>query len=264
MCLGSGSSGNCYFFSSDEATILIDAGIGPRSLKKALKDHHIDLQSIQAIFITHDHADHIKAVGNLAHHQQLPVYATPQVHEGMQRSYCMTQKLEPQLVKHLYKETPIQFHDLKITCFEVPHDSTDNVGYFIEWENTALLLLTDMGHFTPTIASYVEKTDYLIIEANYDDTMLANGPYPKHLKERIASDYGHMCNREAAAFLANHIHDRLKRIWLCHLSKDNNHPDLAFKTVELALREKGIVVGKDVVLETLRRTVPSPLYGLDF
>lgn len=260
MSLGSGSSGNCYYLATETCSILIDAGVGIRTVKKTFKDYGIDLQEIRAIFITHDHADHIKAVGNLAKRYHIPVFATQEIHKGMNRSYCMTEKLSTDCIRLMQKDTPIQLGDFTVTCFEVPHDGTDNVGYCIEAGSKTFAFLTDMGHITPTAATYIERAEYLILESNYDDAMLQMGPYPPHLKARIAGPNGHMSNRETSQFIAGNFPSRLKYLWLCHLSKDNNHPELAYKTMELALREQGIVVGRDLQLVALKRTQPSELY----
>lgn len=260
MSLGSGSSGNCYYLATDTYSILIDAGVGIRSIKKTFKDYNLNIQELKAILITHDHADHIKAVGNLAKKYNIPVYTTQEIHKGMQRSYCMTEKLSAEHTCLLYKETPIQLGDFNVTCFEVPHDGTDNVGYFIEADNKTFAFLTDMGHITPTAATYISRANYLILEANYDDEMLQMGPYPPHLKVRIAGANGHMSNRDTAQFLAEHFPPDLKYLWLCHLSKDNNHPELAYKTVELALKKRDIIAGRDVQVIPLKRTLPSELY----
>ena len=262
LSLASGSSGNCYYLGTDHYGILIDAGIGVRTIKKVFKEYALPFDGIRAIFVTHDHADHIKAVGALGEKYGIPVYSTPEVHKGINRSYCMTEKLSTS-VRHLYKETPMQLEDFQITAFEVPHDGTDNVGYCIEVDNKVFCFLTDMGHITPTAAQYICKANYLIIEANYDEEMLQMGPYPQHLKVRIAGPNGHMCNRETAEFLAENLNEGLKYIWLCHLSKDNNHPELAYKTVEFILRNKGIIVGKDVQLSALKRSTPSEFYEFE-
>lgn len=262
LSLASGSSGNCYFLGTDTYGILIDAGISSRTIRKELKEHGVLLEHIRGIFITHDHADHIKGVGGLGEKFGIPVYATPETHKGINRSYCMTEKLFKS-VRHLYKETPLMIEDFKITAFEVPHDGTDNVGYCIEIGDKIFSFLTDMGHITTTASQYICKANYLIIEANYDEEMLKMGPYPQYLKTRITGNNGHMCNRETAEFLAENIHEGLKHIWLCHLSKDNNHPELAYKTVELMLRNKGIIVGKDVQLTTLKRSIPSDFYEFE-
>ena len=174
----------------------------------------------------------------------------------------MTEKLSTS-VRHLSKETPLELDDFKITAFEVPHDGTDNVGYCIEVDGKVFTFLTDLGHITPIAAQYICKANYLIIEANYDEEMLRMGPYPQYLKERIAGPNGHMCNRDTAEFLADNIHEELKFIWLCHLSKDNNHPELAYKTVELILRSRGVLVGKDVQLVALKRNTPTGMFEFE-
>lgn len=258
--LASGSSGNCYYLGTDEYAILIDAGIGIRTIKKVLKESGLCMEKLRAVFVTHDHADHIKAVGHLAKKHHLSIYATPDIHKGINKSYCMTEKLGAEHIRYIHKEEPIQLENFRITCFEVPHDGTDNVGYCIEIDGKTFSFLTDIGHITETAACYINKANYLILEANYDETMLQMGPYPQHLKERIAGPNGHLCNQEMARFVAEHFPPALSHLWLCHLSKDNNHPELAYKTVELALRQKGIIVGRDVQVIPLRRTVPSELY----
>jgi len=259
MSLGSGSSGNCYYLGTDSYGILIDAGIPVRTIKKTLKDVGIGLESIRAIFVTHDHADHIKSVGPLGQHSFIPVYATAKIHEGINRSYCVTEKLNA-CVRYLEKQQPMQLLDFTIESFEVPHDGTDNVGYCISIDGKTFCFVTDLGEITPLVASYISRANYLIIESNYDEEMLRMGPYPEHLKARISSGTGHLSNQVTSAFIAKHIDENLKYIFLCHLSKDNNHPDLAYKTTELALRDCGIVVGKDVQLCALRRNVPTQLY----
>ena len=189
----------------------------------------------------------------------IPVYTTARIHAGINRSYCMTEKLSSS-VRYLEKQEPMMLEDFRIESFEVPHDGTDNVGYCIEIDGKVFSFLTDLGEITPTAARYISKAHYLILEANYDEEMLKMGPYPQYLKERIASRTGHMSNSDTAEFLAENITEHLRYIWLCHLSKDNNHPELAFKTVEWKLKNKGVIVGKDVQLLALKRNTPSELY----
>ena len=240
ISLASGSSGNCYYLGTETYGILIDAGIGIRTIKKSLKDYNILMDSIRAVFITHDHADHIKAVGNLGEKMNIPVYTTARIHAGINRSYCMTEKLSSS-VRYLEKQEPMTLEDFEI-------------------DGKVFSFLTDLGEITPTAAHYISKAHYLILEANYDEEMLKMGPYPQYLKERIASKTGHMSNSDTAEFLAENITEHLRYIWLCHLSKDNNHPELAYKTVEWKLKNKGVIVGKDVQLLALKRNTPSELY----
>ena len=230
ISLASGSSGNCYYLGTDTYGILIDAGIGIRTIKKTLRDINVAMESIRAVFVTHDHADHIKAVGHLGEKMNIPVYTTARIHTGINRSYCMTEKLHSS-VRYLEKEQPMELEDFHIESFEVPHDGTDNVGYCIEIDGKVFSFLTDLGEITPTAAKYIRKANYLILEANYDDEMLKMGSYPQYLKERISSNTGHMSNLATAEFLAENFTEHLHYIWLCHLSKDNNHPELAYKTV---------------------------------
>ncbi|WP_321480198.1 MBL fold metallo-hydrolase [uncultured Bacteroides sp.] len=262
ISLGSGSSGNCYYLGTATYGILIDAGIGIRSIKRALKEVNISMDSIRGVFVTHDHADHIKAVGNLGEKLHIPIYATALTHQGINKSYCVTEKLSTS-VRYLEKETSTQIEDFKITAFEVPHDGTDNVGYCIEIDGKTFSFLTDLGEITPIAAHYICQANYLIIEANYDDEMLRMGAYPAYLKERISGPRGHMCNAETADFLAENITEKLRYIWLCHLSKDNNHPELAYKTVEWKLKNKGVIPGKDVQLLALKRNTASELYEFE-
>ena len=212
--------------------MLIDAGIGIRTIKKVLKDRSIDFTKIVAVLITHDHADHIKTVGYLGEKLCIPVYATADVHRGIDKSRYVEETL----------------------CVS---------RKVIEKEVHKFTFATDVGHITDTVGKYICMANHLILEANYDEEMLRFGTYPAFLKERVASPTGHLSNREAAEFLATHYNTGLKNIWLCHLSRDNNHPELAYKTVDIRLFQEGIRVGKDVSLVALKRTTPSDIYEFD-
>ena len=264
ISLASGSSGNCYYLGTERYGILVDAGISVRAIRKTLRDVGITMESIRAVLITHDHTDHIKGVGGLGGRWGIPIYATRRVHEGIGRSYCVSSKLPPTVARSLEKHELLRIEDLEIEAFDVPHDGTDNVGYRIRvGQDKVFTFLTDLGEITTEAASFALQANYLIIEANYDEEMLRTGRYPQYLKERIASRTGHLCNATTARFLAENFPSHLSHIWLCHLSRDNNHPELARKTVEQALRERGIAVGRDVQLYALARTTPSPLYEFE-
>ena len=152
LSLASGSSGNCYYLGTDTYGILIDAGIGVRTIKKHLKDYGLALERVRAIFVTHDHADHIKSVGTLGEKYGIPVYSTPEIHAGINKNYCMTQKLVS-CMRYVEKDVTLNFRDFQITPFEVPHDGNDNVGYFIQAEDKHFCFITDIGHITNTVAS---------------------------------------------------------------------------------------------------------------
>lgn len=259
ISLASGSSGNCYYIGNKEFGILIDAGIGVRTIKKTLKENDIPFENIVALFITHDHADHIKSAGVLGEKYFVPVYSTEDIHNGMNRNYSMTEKIYNSK-RIIQKHQPFQLRDFIITPFEVPHDGTDNVGYSIEYKGKKFVFATDLGHIPEHVAQYLEEANYLVLEANYDCEMLKNGRYTPYLKERVSGSHGHMSNKEAAEYLANRYNDKLQYVFLCHLSQDNNHPELAYKTVEYQLAMRDIKVGKDLNLIVLKRTVPSEMY----
>jgi phosphoribosyl 1,2-cyclic phosphodiesterase len=262
ICLGSGSSGNSYFLYTGEEGILIDAGIGIRTLRKIFKENGLALSQVKAVFVTHDHADHIKSVSTLGNDYNIPIYATQLVHQGIRRNYCVKSQLDSGVTRFIEKDQTVQFGCFSITVFDVPHDSTDNVGYSIDVGGINFCLITDAGHVTPQIAKEIQGANYLILEANYDEDMLKMGHYPPYLKERIASENGHLSNHDAAVVLAENMTEKLRHVWLCHLSEENNHPELARKTVDAILRSYGIIPGKDLILDVLRRRVPSAIYDL--
>ncbi|MDR1683221.1 MAG: MBL fold metallo-hydrolase [Candidatus Symbiothrix sp.] len=262
LSLASGSSGNCYYIGTPEYGILLDAGISCRSIRKTLKEYGVGMEQIMAVFVTHDHADHIKSVGSLGEQCGIPIYATQAVHNGIENSCYIDEKLYLSR-RVLEKEQPVQIKDFKITAFEVPHDATDCVGYLVQYKDQKCVLATDVGHISETVASYAKIANHLIIETNYDSEMLQNGKYPEFLKDRITNGNGHLCNTQTAEFLAANFDLHLRNIWLCHLSKDNNHPELAYKTVEMAFGRYGIRIGKDVNVTPLKRMIPSELYFLE-
>lgn len=262
LCLGSGSSGNSYFLTTGNTSILIDAGLNMRTMRNALKPNGVDVDCIDAVFVTHDHADHIKAVGNLANDLDIPIFTTPEVHLGINRNYCVTSKLTEKHVRYINKGETIHLGEFAVTAFEVPHDSSDCVGYRVEAEGVTFCLITDAGHVTEEICEKVGEANYLVLESNHDEEMLARGPYPAYLKGRIRSGRGHLSNKECGKLLAEHATEKLKHVWLCHLSEENNHPELARKTVSSILRGYGIIDGVDFKMDVLRRKTPSLLYNL--
>lgn len=259
ISLQSGSNGNCYYLGTEEYGVLIDAGIPLKQIKQSLKNVGLSFDKVVAVFVTHDHADHIKSLSAIGEKCHIPIYATELTHQGINRNYCMSEKLV-QSVRFVEKDTPLLFRDMVITPFEVPHDGTDNVGYHISIAGTVFCFVTDLGYIPDTITKYIRTAHYLIIESNYDEEMLHSGHYPRFLKERISGKAGHLSNSATAAFLAKEIEEHLQHIWLCHLSGENNHPELALKTVEYALRGVGVIAGVDVQLTVLKRSTPSELY----
>lgn len=278
VSLASGSSGNCYYLGDENAGILIDAGIPVRTIAKALKSTlGISLEEghIHGVIVTHEHADHVRAVGVLASVYNIPIYASVPVHNSIATCRFIHEELGASR-RNIELQQPLKLAGFDITTFLVPHDSILNYGYYIKRGDMSLTFATDIGHVTTELKQYAEACDYLIIEANYDPEMLRSGTYPDFLKIRVASDTGHLSNIETASLLTEIYSPRLKHVWLCHLSKENNHPDLCWKTIESSMYyNKGVRVGrtdeqgrvpsaesKDLIIDVLARTKPSVVYHL--
>ncbi|MDR2854192.1 MAG: MBL fold metallo-hydrolase [Prevotellaceae bacterium] len=258
---GSGSSGNCYFIGNEEYGILIDAGVSSRKVRKCLQSIGLTIYNIRAVFITHDHADHISSVAAFGERFLVPVYATTDIHKGIANNYSVTQKLE-RSKRFLEKKKAVAIEAMTVTAFPVSHDATDSVGYAIEFQGKKITIATDLGEISAEAAEHLRTSDYIVIEANYDDEMLRNGTYPYLLQERIRAATGHLSNAQTADFLAKNYTKKWQKIFLCHLSKDNNSPQTARETVENALKEKKNSAGKNVEVLSLPRTTPTMLFEL--
>lgn len=262
MSFGSGSSGNCYYIGTTDYGMLIDAGIGIRKLKKYFNDYGLSFNNVRCIFVTHDHADHVKSVGVISNTYNIPVYATERVHEGIKRNYCVKKKIQIPNIRIINQDEEIHLEDIVVSPFHVPHDSLDNVGYKFQYGGRTFCLMTDVGHITDEMSQMINNADYLVIEANYDEEMLWTGNYPDYLKRRVSGGTGHLSNKKCAQAIIEHASDRLRHVWLCHLSQENNHPELARKTVELQLKETGKDVFSRLKIDVLRRNVPSNIFEL--
>jgi len=262
ISFGSGSCGNCYYLCTDKYGLLIDLGISIRKLKKYFLYYGLKLAEVKSVLVTHDHADHVKAVGMFCNTLNIPAYTTAIVHEGISRNYVVRKKIDTANIRAIAKNKPFTLGDMTITAFTVPHDSMDNVGYQIEACGTIFCLMTDAGHITEEMAELISKANYLVIEANHDEEMLRNGTYSDFLKARVASQRGHLSNNQCANALINYASKNLKHVWLCHLSQENNHPELARKTVEQALLNAERFDGAHIKLDVLRRNIPSEVFEL--
>jgi len=258
---GSGSSGNCYFVGNQKYGILIDAGLSARAVRKNLKNISLDINNIRAIFITHDHIDHIKGISALGEHFLIPVFATPQTHLGIELNYCITQKLDRSKC-FIDKGKSIEIEDFTVTAFPVSHDATDSVGFFVEFCGKTFTFATDLGEIGKDASKYLQSANYVILESNYDENMLSNGNYPYYLQERIRSATGHLSNEQTAIFLSENFSQQWEKIFLCHLSKENNTQELAVQTVKNFLIKNNKLKEKDIEIVALNRTLPSKLYFL--
>ena len=258
QAFASGSSGNCYYLGTKKQGILIDAGISARTIHKDLQAIGLDFRNILGILITHDHADHIRAVGTLGEKVMLPIYSTVEIHGGIDRNYGVREKLRTSR-RYFQKGVEWTLGDFTINTFGISHDSTDCVGYVIDIYGQRFMIATDCGCINDELEAYIRSANHIVIEANHDEQMLLNGPYPTYLKERILSDRGHQSNDVCGEVLARNWHDGIRNIWLCHLSLENNDPKVAYETVAEHLLEIGVVPREDVNLQVLERTEPSQL-----
>lgn len=240
---GSGSSGNSCYVGSYEAGLIVDVGIRAEDLERGLASNGIDMKQVKGILLTHDHADHVKYVYSLLrNHRHLKLFCTNRVLNGILRKHSISKRIKEYHIP-IFKEIPFKVYDFEITAFDVPHDGSDNMGFSIEYDSRRFVIATDLGEVTERARYYMSRASYLMIEANYDAQMLRMGRYPEYLKARIASGSGHLDNVQTAAFLKEIINPSLNHIFLCHLSKDNNTPQIALRTVREALESKGKKVG---------------------
>lgn len=263
VTLGSGSSGNFYMIFTREEALVVDVGLGTRTIKKHFRELGLSFPPLTRILVTHDHADHVKSVGSLSHDMSFNVYTTRMVHRGIDGNYSIRHKVDAALRQYIEVGKSYEIGMFTVRPFHVPHDSNDCVGYEIQARGITFTIITDAGHVTDEIREAVREANYLVIEANHDEEMLMNGPYPEHLKRRVASPTGHMSNRLCGETLAECATEKLRHVWLCHLSEENNHPELSRKTIEQQLRSVGIIAGADFQLDVLKRKVPSPIYTLE-
>lgn len=243
VTFGSGSSGNCAFIGNEKEGVLIDAGVDAKIVTERLNENEIPLSSVKGIILTHDHSDHLRyAYTLLRANKHMVLYCTPRALNGIFRRSSISRRIRD-YHKAIYKEIPFTIGSLTITAFETSHDGTDNVGFAIDYEDNHFVIATDTGYITERADFYIRRANYLMIESNYDLDMLLNGPYPNYLKARIQSTRGHMDNAETARYLSEIYTPTLTHIFLCHLSEDNNSPEIALKTVTSALQTRGLKVG---------------------
>lgn len=223
--LGSGSGGNSYAISHHGNTILVDAGFSWRELQRRLVQSEIEIESLQALFITHLHPDHARGAGVLARAKQLPVYFRKELGTHPQLKAL---KIPSELQRPFELSDTIEVTGFVISAMETLHDSPFSVAYTIEVSEKRLMVLTDTGVVTPRLLEGSQDVDVLFLEANYDEQLLKNGPYPASLKARITSQQGHLSNQAACEVLETVLRESslLKRVYLCHLSKTNNHPEV--------------------------------------
>lgn len=221
----SGSSGNCVYIEAGDTRILVDAGCSNRCLVQSLASFGTSPSEISAIFISHEHRDHISGALRISKRFDIPLYASAETWRSL--PFC-NDYFDWQ--QHIF-EYGMKIGEMEIDFFRLSHDAVQPVGFVFSHQQTKVGVATDTGTITPSMAKKLANIDGLVFEANHDLSMLMKGPYPYFLKQRVNSEKGHLSNRQAGLALAELCGERTKAILLAHLSDTNNHPDLALQQV---------------------------------
>lgn len=229
LSLGSGSSGNSYLLSDGNTVLMIDAGIGIRSMKSTLFRYGFNLNSINALLLTHDHSDHARTSGKIASRHNIPVFATATSFQGIDNNPVINPKVPVALRHHICVDEEFSVGPFHVTPLQVSHDSWDCVAYRIIYNDKVFAIITDCGYLDAPLLQLIGDADYLIIESNHDEGMLLSGRYPAMLKQRILSPRGHLSNTSCSHALQEFLSDHCQHVWLCHLSHDNNRPEIAYE-----------------------------------
>lgn len=255
--LFSSSAGNCTCLDTGDTVLLIDAGGSCKKIVTALGVHGISPEHLRGIVLTHEHTDHISALRVLLNRYNIPVYATAGTLAHLEREGL----LPPQTVAYeLLGENAID--DVSFTYFRTQHDASESCGYRFTLPNGhSVGFATDLGAFTESVAAALSGCEMVVLESNYDPSMLDVSGYPYPLIRRIKSEHGHLSNEDCADAAIRLGRSGVSRLLLAHTSKQNNLEELAYHTTQNALREAGIGVG-DLLLEVAPKFAPSPVLTL--
>lgn len=223
--LNSGSNGNCYYIGNDDEAVLVDAGLSCRETQRRMNRLGLDIKNVKAIFVSHEHTDHVKGLASLAEKFSLPVYVTDAT---ARRCY----HLQPSYKVNLSPHIPVHIGSLSITAFPKFHDAADPHSFIISGNGYNVGVFTDIGAPCDQLIKYFKICHAAFLEANYDEEMLEKGNYPSFLKNRIRGGKGHLSNAQALALFMNYRTDNLSHLFLSHLSEKNNCPDLVKRIFE--------------------------------
>nr|WP_312576836.1 MBL fold metallo-hydrolase [Sedimentibacter sp.] len=255
--LYSGSSGNCQFIRTEKTTILVDAGLSGKKIQQEMINIGEDPKKIDAIFITHEHIDHIQGAGILSRRFDIPIYAN-------EKTWSAMSSIIGDIKSHNMKimSDDAEVGDIFIQSFDISHDAVNPVGYNVYYKDKKISMVTDTGCVNSNIINKIQDADILLVESNHDEDMVLIGPYPWPLKRRVLGEFGHMSNDTAGNLIAKAIQKGTEIVLLGHLSKENNFPQLAYKTVENILKENGIDVNPGVCLDMTYRDKASNIYEI--
>ena len=233
--LASGSRGNAIYLSDGDSRILIDAGLSGVEIERRMSSRGLDPKQLNGIVVSHEHSDHIQAVGILSRRFKLPVYISEETYQASRRQLGRIDD-----VRKFTCGTPFPIGSMVLHPFSIPHDAMDPAGFTVTSNGTRIGIATDLGIATSMVKTHLKECTALIIEANHDRVMLAEGPYPWPLKQRIKSRTGHLSNEDTLRLLKEILHGRLSHVILAHLSEQNNTPEKALGAVGPALHHSGI------------------------
>ena len=242
----SGSSGNATFVTDDSVSLLVDCGTNGKYITECMRRIGASPESLSGILITHEHRDHIAGAGVLSRKHNVPIYATEKTWAAIGDSIGSVREENRRIT-----EQEMDFGELCVRSFSIPHDAGDPVGYSFLTDNHKFTIATDLGHITKEVEENLSGSDAVIIEANHDVDMLNHGKYPFYLKKRILGDLGHLSNKNCGALCARLAKSGTCSFWLGHLSAENNLPSLAYETVSNVLHNEGLTVGNGISLNVL-------------
>ncbi len=231
MTIASGSSGNCIYIGSNNTHILIDSGVSRKKICEGLKKADLSIEDIKAIFLTHEHLDHIKGAGVVLRKDGINFYGTSKTLNAMKCSYSVGD-IPESLLHSINKKENLVIGDLIVRAFPVSHDAIDPVAYTVSDRKSKVGVVTDLGVYDDSIVEEMTGCRAFLAEANHDIKMLQVGPYPYELKRRILGERGHLSNEVCGQLISRILNDNIEGILLGHLSKDNNYDRLAYETVK--------------------------------
>jgi phosphoribosyl 1,2-cyclic phosphodiesterase len=246
--LNSGSNANCYYLGNQDEAILIDGGLSCRETEKRLKRLGLAIKKIKAIFVSHEHGDHVHGIPALSKKYQLPVFITPETFRNGRL------EIKDHFVSGLRAYDPVRIGNLSVTAFPKLHDACDPHSFLVECSSVKVGIFTDIGQPCEHVIRHFQQCHAAFLEANYDEGMLASGSYPVHLKNRIRGDRGHMSNEQALELFVRHKPPFMSHLFLSHLSRDNNSPKLVKNTF------KRIAGATEIVIASRDRE--TPLYHI--
>lgn len=248
--LYSGSSGNSIYIGTDKTKLLVDAGVSGKKIQEGLSEIGVNPNDIKGILITHEHDDHIKAAGILSRRFNIPIYANKDTWMAMESAIG---EVKSDNIRVFEKYYPFEIGDITIIPFKIPHDASSPCGYSFINENKKVSIATDIGHASEDVKNNIKDSDLILLESNHDVEMLKVGPYPYYLKRRVLSEVGHLSNEDCGKTIVDILNSRIKKVVLGHLSKTNNYPELAYRTVLSILEMNGIRDGVDVDIDIAHR-----------